>query len=116
MHPTTPTREGSTGTRGLVALVVICLATLVPITGIALWQHGAAGVFASIVQSSASLQIYVDLFILCLLAIAWMRRDSRDSRQAGRRFWPWAILTLVAGGFGPLLYLLVGAVRDTQKP
>ena len=112
MHSTTPTREGSTGTRGLVALVVICLATLVPITGVALWPHGAAGVFASIVRSSASLQIYVDLFVLCLLAIAWMRRDSRET---GRRFWPWAILTLVAGSFGPLLYLLVGAVRHAQK-
>ncbi|MDO8963608.1 MAG: DUF2834 domain-containing protein [Coriobacteriia bacterium] len=112
MQVTAPTPERSTGTRGLIALTVICLLVLIPVTVMALWQYGVGGVFASIVQSRASLQIYLDLFILCVFAIVWMRRDSRET---GRRFWPWAILTLAAGSFGPLLYLLVGAVRDTRR-
>jgi hypothetical protein len=112
MQATAPTPEGSTGNRGLIALAVICLVVLIPVTVMALWQYGVGGVFASVVQSSASLQIYLDLFILCVLAMVWMRRDSRET---GRRFWPWAILTLAAGSFGPLLYLLAGAVRDTRK-
>lgn len=112
MQSTAPTPEGSTGNRGLIALVVICLVVLVPVTVMALGQYGVGGVFASVVQSSASLQIYLDLFILCVLAIVWMRSDSRET---GRRFWPWAILTLAAGSFGPLLYLLVGAVRGARK-
>lgn len=112
MQTTAPTPEGGTGNRGLIALLAICLVVLIPVTIMALWQYGVGGVFASIVQSSASVQIYLDLFVLCVLAIVWMRRDSRET---GRRFWPWAILTLAAGSFGPLLYLLFGAVRDTRK-
>jgi len=111
-HPTALTREGNTGARGLLPLVISCLVVLVPITVVALWQHGVVGVFASIVHSSASLQIFLDLFVVSLLAIAWMRRDSRNT---GRRFWPWVILTLAAGSFGPLLYLLFGTIQHTQK-
>ncbi|MBL8967899.1 MAG: DUF2834 domain-containing protein [Spirochaetaceae bacterium] len=66
------------------------------------------GVFASTVASSASLRIYLDLIIVCLLASVWIWCDSRKS---GRVFWLWLLLTLTAGSFGPLFYLLVGALR-----
>ena len=37
------------------------------------------------------------------LFMAWMWRNAR---AAGRNPWPWIALTLVAGSFGPLVYLL----------
>jgi hypothetical protein len=54
-------------------------------------------------QSLAGAQVMADLVIALCLFMAWMRRDART---LGRNPWPWLILTLTAGSFGPLLYLL----------
>ncbi len=44
-----------------------------------------------------------DLALALGLVLVWMWHDAR---ARGRRFVPWLLLTLVAGSFGPLLYLL----------
>jgi hypothetical protein len=97
-----------------VGLLFIIGSTLVlaGITGVAIWQHGIIGVFASVLDSSASLQIFIDLVIMCLLVLIWIRADSR---LHSRLFWPWVLLTLVAGAFGPLLYLLFGVLLKKRK-
>jgi hypothetical protein len=54
-------------------------------------------------QNTAGMQVLADLVIALLLFCVWMWRDARAS---GRRPWPWLLLTLATGSFGPLLYLL----------
>lgn len=84
----------------------VLIATLIAfgvLTGAAVWQHGYLGVFASPLQSLASMQIFVDLVIALSLFLVWLWRDARAT---GRNPWPWLVVTLAAGSFGPLLYLL----------
>ncbi len=65
-----------------------------------IWKAGAA--------NPAALQVLLDLVIVCMLASGWM---IRDARRSGRQAWPYVALTLAAGSFGPMLYLLVGELR-----
>jgi len=84
----------------LLMLAVIALAA---ITGVALWQDGLVGIFGAITHSYGSMQIFTDLVIALTLVMVWMWRDAMNT---GRNIWPWILLTLAAGSFGPLLYLL----------
>lgn len=68
--------------------------------------------FSSVGASGASLQIILDLVMACILASVWIRRDSR---RTGRRCAPWYALMLLAGSYGPLLYLLSGWIRSRRK-
>jgi hypothetical protein len=47
--------------------------------------------------------VLADLVIALTLVMIWLWRDARTG---GRNPWPWIGLTLIAGSFGPLLYLL----------
>ncbi len=60
-----------------------------------LWQGGFANI--------GSTQITLDLVLSSVLLIGFV---VRDCRQAGRSWWPWAVLTVGAGSLGTLAYLL----------
>jgi hypothetical protein len=51
----------------------------------------------------AGQQMFADLFISLSLVMVWIRHDAKAT---GRNIWPWIALTLAAGSFGPLIYLL----------
>jgi hypothetical protein len=86
-------------------LLILVLIAFSAFTAAAVWQDGIAGIFASVVHSYGSMQIFADLVIALSLVMAWMWRDAQNS---GRNIWPWIVITLVAGSFGPLLYFITG--------
>ena len=68
-----------------------------------MWHQGYLGIWQAGMANAAALQILLDLVITCLLISAWMMADARAK---GLKAWPFVGITLAAGSFGPLLYLL----------
>jgi hypothetical protein len=75
----------------------------------AMSEVGYFGIIAA-VASPGGLQVAFDLVIACLLISFWM---VSDARAHGRNPWPYVLITLLAGSFGPLLYLLLAGQRDS---
>jgi hypothetical protein len=67
-------------------------------------QTGLVGFYQQLLGTPAGTQVFADIAIALVLVLAWMWRDTRAT---GRRFWPYAALTLALGSIGPLLYLLM---------
>lgn len=80
-----------------------------------LWHHGYLGLWQAGFTNAATLQILADLVISSTLIMGWMLQNAR---QQGRNAWPFVILTLFAGSFGPLLYLLLApkVADQNSKP
>ncbi|MEM8563690.1 MAG: DUF2834 domain-containing protein [Pseudomonadota bacterium] len=66
-------------------------------------QVGYVGIFDYQRHSSAGWQVFADLVIALLLVLTWL---IADARRNGRNPWPWVLITLFTGSFGPLLYLI----------
>ena len=86
--------------RMLLSITLILFAAL---SAVALWQHGYWGIFEPHFNSFGAGQVLADLVIALSLAMLWMWHNAK---AAGRNVWPWLALTLAAGSFGPLIYLL----------
>lgn len=72
-------------------------------------ELGYFGLWQALLNNIAGWQVVLDLFIASGLLLGYLWRDARAS---GRRFWPYVVLTLAAGSFGPLLYLLLAPKRQ----
>lgn len=92
----------------LIALLAV-IAALGALSAMALMEAGYLGVFLRPLQSWAGTQVLVDLVIVCVLAIVWMIGDAKTS---GVNPWPFVVLTLAAGSFGPLFYLVAREVKS----
>jgi hypothetical protein len=86
--------------RPLLWIVVVAFTVL---SAFALTSHGYWGILEPHFRTFGGAQVFADLVIALSLVMAWMWRDARAT---GRAIWPWLAFTLVAGSFGPLLYLL----------
>ncbi|HRG47780.1 MAG TPA: DUF2834 domain-containing protein [Leptospiraceae bacterium] len=89
---------------GLVKMVLLVITVLFfLLTALAVWQNGVLGIFEHQFKNFGGIQVWVDLFIALSIFMVWMWRDAKATN---RNPWPWIILTLAAGSFGPLFYLL----------
>ena len=86
----------------LLALLTV-LALFGALTAVALADVGYWGILAPLFQSWGAGQVLADLAIMCVLGSIWM---IDDARRRGATVWPFLIITLAGGSFGPLLYLL----------
>lgn len=89
-------------------LLLLVLTAFGIFSGAVMLEHGYMGIWRAGFTSSASLQLLLDLVICASLVMVWMIRDAREH---GRTVWPFVLLTLAAGSFGPLLYLLLAPRR-----
>jgi hypothetical protein len=69
----------------------------------ALLQVGYIGVFAGQFQNWGTRQVLADLVLMGLLCCGWMVPDAKGR---GINPWPFVLVTLVGGSFGPLFYLV----------
>jgi len=72
-----------------------------------LGRTGLIGFYEQLLAGPAGWQILADIVIALTLVLVWLWHDAR---AVGRRFWPYAVLTLALGSIGLLLYLLIGPV------
>ena len=70
-----------------------------------MWEVGYLGIWQAGIANPGAWQVLLDLVIMSFIALGFIWRDAQ---HGGRRFWPFAALTIAAGSFGPLLYLLLG--------
>jgi hypothetical protein len=81
----------------------IVLVDFAALSSWAVWQHGYLGIFELALSSWATTVVFVDLVIALSLVLLWM---FGDARERGLAFFPYALLTLLLGSVGPLLYLI----------
>ncbi len=94
----------------LAALLAV-IASFGAFTAFVLVQVGFLGIFLPHFQAWGPAQVFLDLVILAVLACIWM---VDDGRRRGIRAWPFAVLTVLAGSFGPLLYLVARELRERR--
>lgn len=86
--------------------IAVLLFVLIDFAVLSLWaiyEVGYLGIFAMGFSGPGAMQVLADLVIVCALACFWM---ITDARRTGLNAWPYAAITVAAGAFGPLLYLV----------
>jgi hypothetical protein len=89
--------------------LIVVVAAFGVLSTLALMDVGYFGILKPHFQSWGEGQVLADLVILAVLACVWM---VRDAKLRGVSAWPFVVITLVAGSFGPLLYLVA---RERRK-
>ena len=87
--------------RTVLAVVLIAFLAL---TVAAIWQQGFLSIFSTQFETLGGIQVFVDLLIMASIFLVWMWQDAKAAR---RNPWPWVLITLMIGSFGPLVYLLL---------
>ncbi len=95
--------------RKLIAIVLLIPLTIVSV--LAMMEGGYMGIWYYQLASYAGWQVLLDLVVALMLLFTWLIPDAKAN---GRNPWPWFALTLAAGSFGPLLYLIFGQSGDNS--
>jgi hypothetical protein len=84
-------------------ILILTLVLFGAVSAVAMWQHGYWGILEPHFKTFGAAQVLADLVIALTLVMVWMWHDAKT---CGRNAWPWIAVTLIAGSFGPLIYLL----------
>ena len=95
---------------GRLALLLIVTAGFGVLSVLALMDVGYFGIIEPHFRSWGGAQVFTDLVIVAVMACIWM---SNDARERGLPAWPFIVITVFAGSFGPLLYLVARELRST---
>lgn len=94
-------------------LLLAVTAAFSAFTAWVVWKTGYLGFFDQLFASPAGWQVMADIVIALVLVLSWIRRDARAH---ARRFWPYALVTVLLGSIGPLLYLLLRPAAPRAEP
>jgi hypothetical protein len=89
-------------------VLVLVTAAFGALSAVALQDVGYFGIIAPHFRSWGGAQVFADLTILAVLFCIWM---VRDARQRGVAAWPFIVMTVFLGSFGPLVYLITRELR-----
>ena len=95
---------------GRLLLLFVVVAMFGVLSALAVVDVGYLGIIAPHFQSWGGGQVFADLVILAVLAVMWM---VKDARERGLTAWPFIVVTVFAGSFGPLFYLIARELRST---
>lgn len=99
--------------RKLISIIVLLLALALPVTVFAQSSvDEAAGIFGVLAVSSIWLVCCAALFILNIVLLVWVYRDAQARGENGAL---WALIVLVAGIIGLILYFLT-ARQNPKRP
>lgn len=93
---------------GRLIVLFAVIAAMGVLSTLALMDVGYFGIIEPHFQSWGGAQVFADLAILAVLACIWM---VGDGRARGIAVWPFILVTVLAGSFGPLLYLVTRELR-----
>jgi hypothetical protein len=96
-----------------VWVLVAVIGAFGALTYCALADVGYLGIIEPHFRSWGAGQVFADLVIALTLACVWM---VADARTRGVNPWPFVLLTLAAGSFGPLVYLVVRELKVSAAP
>lgn len=85
-------------------VLILVLAAFGAFSLYVMWEVGYLGIWRSGMASLGAWQVLLDLVVTSCIALGFIWRDAQ---RTGRTVWPFALVTLAAGAFGPLLYLLL---------
>lgn len=67
-----------------------------------------------LISSPDTAQVLIDLYIMAILALAWMYQDVKNRGRTIKYWLPYALVTLVFVSVGPLLYLVLRPNNDEK--
>lgn len=91
-------------------LLIVVLVDFAAFSAYVMLEVGYFGIWAAGFSGPGAMQILFDLVIVASLSCVWMWNDSKTS---GLSPWPYILITLTAGSFGPLFYLLRRQLRHS---
>jgi hypothetical protein len=93
--------------------LALVTASFAAFTGWVVLGIGYLGFWEWLLATPMGWQVLADITIALFLVLSWIRRDAR---RTGRRFWPYAALTVALGSLGPLAYLLLRPRAPAREP